>query len=331
VQNLQQLQNTASDLVQVLRRQPTLLDLEDPEVVEAVGIKPCHADFLREARIHRAVPMVVGDGLLGFICLGDRVKWQPFSFEELELLRTIAGQVAASLLNLRLSERLRQAKEMEAFQTVSTFFVHDLKNLAAKLSMTLKNLPVHFDNPEFREDALRLMSSSVDQINSICSRLSLLRQKLEIRPIEVDLNQVVTATLAGLNGALAGCVVENLQPVPKVSADAEQIQKVLTNLILNARDAIRGKGEIRVTTGTRDEWAELTVKDDGCGMTKEFLDHSLFRPFRTTKPKGTGIGLFQSKMIVEAHKGLLEVESREGQGSTFRVLLPVKYSIEQRA
>ena len=87
-------------------------------------------------------------------------------------------------------------------------------------------------------------------------------------------------------------------------------------------------GRSGVTTGTRNGWAELTVKDNGCGMSHEFMDHCLFRPFRTTKPKGTGIGLFQSKMIVEAHKGLLEVESREGQGSTFRVLLPVK---EQRA
>jgi len=326
--NLPQLQNETSDLLQVFRRQPTLLDLEDPGVVEAAGIKLSHADFLREARVHHAVALAAGDDLMGFIGVGDRVKGQLFSFEELDLLRTIADQVAASLLNLRLSERLRQAREMEAFQTVSAFFVHDLKNLAAKLSMTLKNLPVHFDNPEFREDALRLMSLSVDQINGICSRLSLLREKLEIRPVEADLNQVVTATLANLNGALVGCVVENLQPVPKVFADAEQIQKVLTNLILNAKDAAGGEGEIRVTTGTRDEWVELTVKDNGCGMTNEFMDHSLFRPFRTTKPKGTGIGLFQSKMIVEAHKGLLEAESREGQGSTFRVLLPVK---EQRA
>ena len=216
VRNLPQLQNGTSDLVQVLRRQRTLLDLEDPGVVEAAEIKPSHADFLREARIRYAVPVTAGDDLMGFISLGDRVKGQPFSFEELDLLRTIADQVAASLLNLRLSERLRQAREMEAFQTVAAFFVHDLKNLASKLSMTFKNLPMHFDNPEFREDALRLMSLSVDQINGICGRLSLLREKLEMRPAETDLNQVVKDTLANLNGSLAGCcLVEDLQPVPK--------------------------------------------------------------------------------------------------------------------
>ena len=82
-------------------------------------------------------------------------------------------------------------------------------------------------------------------------------------------------------------------------------------------------GEIVVSTGARDGWVELSVKDNGCGITKEFMDQFLFRPFRTTKTQGTGIGLFQSKMIVEAHNGIIEVDSREGQGSTFRVLLPV--------
>jgi putative PEP-CTERM system histidine kinase len=325
VRNFPQLQNGTSDLVQVLRGQRTLLDLNSPGGVDAAEITPSRADFLREARIRYAVPVTAGDDLMAFISLGDRVKGQPFSLEELDLLRTIAHQVAASLLNLRLSERLRQGKELEAFQTVAAFFVHDLKNLASKLSMMLRNLPNHFGNPEFRQDALRLMSLSVDQVNDICGRLSLLRGKLEMRPAEIDLNQVVKDTLSNLNGSLAGCnLVENLQAVPKLFADPEQIQKVLTNLILNAGDAVRGDGEIRVTTGTRNGWAEFTVKDTGCGMSHDFMDHCLFRPFRTTKPNGTGIGLFQSKMIVEAHKGLLEVESREGRGSTFKVLLPVK-------
>ena len=84
------------------------------------------------------------------------------------------------------------------------------------------------------------------------------------------------------------------------------------------------KGEICISTLSRDGWVELGVSDTGCGMSKEFMNECLFRPFKTTKPQGTGIGLFQSKMIVEAHNGLIEVDSRVGEGSTFRVLLPVK-------
>ena len=190
--------------------------------------------------------------------------------------------------------------------------------------MTFENLPDHFDNPEFRDDALKMMSRSVEQVNAICNRLSMLREKLEIHPCEIDLNQVVKAVLAECNGFSPGCLVEKLQDLPKVFADPEQIQKVLFNLVLNAGDAVGENGEIIVTTTTRDSWVELSVKDNGCGMTEAFMDHSLFLPFKTTKPKGTGIGLFQCKMIVEAHNGHIEVDSREGEGSTFRVLLPTK-------
>ena len=323
-QNLPLIQNGSLDLVQRLHKQSALIDLEEPADVNILELEQNHLDLFLEKRIRYLVSLSAGDDLLGFISLGDRVKDQSISFEASEILRTIADQVAAGLLNLKLSERLRQAREMESFQTISAFFVHDLKNLAAKLSMMFENLPAHFDNPEFRDDALRMMSRSVDQVNTICSQLSVLREKLEIHSVETDLNEVVTTMLAGLNGFPVGCLVEKLQPVPKVLADHVQIEKVLINLVLNAGDAVDDKGEIFVTTGMRDGWVELSVSDNGCGISQEFMEQSLFRPFKTTKTHGTGIGLFQSKMIVEAHKGIIEVESQEGQGSTFRVLLPMR-------
>jgi signal transduction histidine kinase len=78
-----------------------------------------------------------------------------------------------------------------------------------------------------------------------------------------------------------------------------------------------------VTTEQRNGWAVLAVSDNGRGMSKTFMEQLLFRPFQTTKSEGLGIGLFHSRTIVEAHNGRIEVESEEGKGSTFRVLLPV--------
>ena len=111
--------------------------------------------------------------------------------------------------------------------------------------------------------------------------------------------------------------------MPKLMLDGEQIQKVLTNLVLNAKEAIDEIGEIRVKTGRKDGWVVLCVSDNGCGMSNEFIQKSLFRPFKTTKKRGMGIGLYHSQMIVEAHHGKIEVESEVGKGSTFRVFLPV--------
>ena len=98
---------------------------------------------------------------------------------------------------------------------------------------------------------------------------------------------------------------------------------MLTNLILNARDALKENGRIEISTTQHNGSAILSVSDNGCGMSHEFLSRSLFRPFKTTKKGGIGIGMFQSKAIIEAHGGKIEVESELGRGTTFRVCLPV--------
>jgi len=110
--------------------------------------------------------------------------------------------------------------------------------------------------------------------------------------------------------------------LPRLMADSEQLRSVVTNLLLNARDAVGARGRIEVRTGTENGYAALSVSDDGCGMTTTFLRDSLFRPFKTTKKKGLGIGMFQTKMIIEAHHGSIRVKSDVGRGTTFQVLLP---------
>ena len=100
------------------------------------------------------------------------------------------------------------------------------------------------------------------------------------------------------------------------------MHKVLLNLLLNAHEAVNGQGEIHVSTEKRDGSVVLSVSDNGCGISKEFITQSLFRPFKTSKMRGLGIGLFQCKRIVEAHEGKIEVDTEEGKGSTFRIVLP---------
>lgn len=279
-------------------------------------------DFFSHAQIRYGVTLVASQQLLGFMTLGNRLTRGTFSVEDFDLLKTVADQVAAHLLNLRLSQRLLKAKEMEAFQTLSAFFVHDLKNLAAKLSLMVQNLPAHYDNPAFRDDMLRVISGSVAKMNAMCSRLSLLTQRLELHRTETDLNDLIRLTLAELNGSLHAALRQELSPMPPISVDTEQLQKVLMNLLLNANEAVGEHGEIYVKTEQAGRWVVLSVRDNGCGMSREFLTQSLFQPFQTTKSEGLGIGLFHTKMLVEAHQGRIEAESTEGLGTTFRVLLP---------
>jgi len=273
------------------------------------------------------VPLIGGEHWLGAIVLADRVRGLGYSAEEMDLLKCIGEQVAASLLKLRLTEEIMERKEMEAFQTMSAFLVHDLKNAASTLGLMLENLPTHFDNPAFREDALRGIGSAASRINDLINRMNALRHELRLKPAELDLNLVVTEALANLNGTLDTSLVTRFDQIPRISADRQQLQSVFTNLLFNARDAVGMNGRITVETARQGEWVALSVSDNGCGMTEQFIKNSLFRPFRSTKKKGLGIGMFQSKTIVEAHHGKIHVDSELGVGTTFRVMLPLKCQI----
>ena len=258
------------------------------------------------------VPLIWGGHCLGAMFLADRVRGLDYSAEEMDLLKSIGEQVAASLLKLRLTEEIMERKELEAFQTMSAFLIHDLKNAASTLSLMLENLPTHFDKPAFREDALRGIGSAASRINDLINRMNALRHELRLKPAELDLNLVVTEALANLNGTLATSLVTRFDQIPKISADPQQLQSVFTNLLFNARDAVGMDGRITVETARQEEWVALSVSDNGCGMTEQFIKNSLFRPFRSTKKKGLGIGMFQSKTIVEAHHGKIHVESELG-------------------
>jgi putative PEP-CTERM system histidine kinase len=320
---------TGVDFVQFMREQRLPIDLERRSNSKAQALKATYADYFRKAQSRYCVSLVAGQQLLGVMTLNNRLTRDPFSPEDLDLLKTFADQAAASLLSLRLSQRLLKAKEMEAFQTLSAFFVHDLKNLAAKLSLLLQNVPIHYDNPAFRQDLLRVISGSVAKMTAMCSRVSLLTKKLDLHPTLADLNELVQHTLTDVQDLVKVPLLQELHPVPKLLLDPEHLQKVVINLLLNASEAVNDRGEIHITTDTIDGWVVLAVRDNGCGIPKAFIERSLFHPFQTTKSQGLGIGLFHSKMIVEAHHGRIEVESEEGKGSTFKVFLPL--ARDQRA
>jgi putative PEP-CTERM system histidine kinase len=299
-------------------------DLEDAPGSWADDLRRLNpATFPQQGGRRWCVPLRSSGDLLGAIVLADRVNGAPYTTEELELLRCIGDQMASSLVNLRLSDEVARGRELEAFRTMSAFFVHDLKNATSSLNLTLKNLPVHFDDPEFRADALRGIGNTVRRIDDMIAKLSALRQRPDLVRVEADLNEIVHEALGVLDHRPEVEIAHDLAAVPSIRVDRDQILSVVTNLLLNARDALGSGGRIHVRTDLGGDRAVLSVADTGCGMTPAFLRESLFKPFQSTKSKGLGIGMFQSRMVVEAHGGTIHVESEVGTGTTVRVSLPV--------
>ncbi len=307
-----------------LRARSSPFDLEGVDEPWAEELRQLNPTTFPNGGHRWCVPLRAGEQNLGAFILADRVNGAHYTAEEVHLLQCIADQVTSVLLNLRLANEVALSRELEAFRTMSAFFVHDLKNTAASLNLMLKNLPEHFDDPLFREDALRGIGNTARRIDEMIGRLSALRQRPAFKPVEADLNQLVSEVLDGLDEMPHVELTKELQPLPKMLADREQIRSVVTNLLLNARDALGPGGRICLRTQHLGDSVVLSVADNGCGMSAAFLNDSLFRPFQSTKKKGLGIGMYQSRMIVEAHGGSIRVESETGKGTTFRVSLPVQ-------
>jgi len=307
-----------------LRESTSAFDLDVIDEPWAAQLRQLNPTTFTQGGNRLCVPLRAGQRAIGAVVLADRVNGSVYTVEELELLRCIGDDLTSVLLNLRLAAEVARGRELDAFRLMSTFFVHDLKNAATSLNLTLKNLPVHFDDPAFRADALRSIGNTAGRIDDMIARLSALRERPETIRVEADLNDLVNEVLTRISAIPNVEVEKDLRPLPLIFADREQIQSVVTNLVLNARDALGTDGIIRVRTETQGARVLLSVIDNGCGMTEAFLQESLFQPFQSTKKKGLGIGLFQARAIVHAHGGGMHVRSEVGRGTTFQVSLPAK-------
>jgi len=311
-------------IVSYIKKNPATFFIKDMLENEK-GFAQDIAPIIAATKVVLCTPLIVeGEEPVGFLLQGEDISGEPYRKDDLDLLKAIAGHAAARIKNIYLMKELIAIKETETFQQVSSFFIHDLKNLVSTLSLLVQNAEEHMSNPLFQQDAARTLRSTVSKMNAMISNLSILYKGLKVSPSSMNLNDLLEETLSALNGQVSSRIVRCMEDLPAIPLDGEQVRKVCLNLLLNAIEASPPAGKIEVRTFAKDGDVVLIIADHGCGISREFIQSSLFRPFQTTKPHGLGIGLFQCKKIVEAHKGRIEVESEEGNGSTFRVVLPLK-------
>jgi len=248
-----------------------------------------------------------------------------------EFLASMSGQLASALWFSRQSELAVEARQLEALHRLSSFLLHDIKNQVSGLSLVVENARRHMGNPEFQRDAMNVVERTVKSLRELMNQVSGVGRTLQPSPQPCAVVELVEGAMraagmaAGDNGGIWLDV--RLPGAEEAVIDRIMMEQVITNLLTNAREAMDGRGRIELEA-ERSRGADgcgelvLRVRDDGRGMSEEFVRSQLFRPFATTKPNGLGIGLAQCRAIVEAHGGRIEVRSRPGSGTTFVVRVP---------
>lgn len=267
------------------------------------------------------VPLATGEELIGFVVLGTPRARTDLNWEVNDLLKTAGRQAASYLGYMQATEALLETRKFDAFNRMSAFVVHDLKNIVAQLSLMLKNAERHKANPEFQQDMLMTVSHTVERMKQLMMQLREGTTPVNA-PGAVDLAEVIRRIERSKVGQ---------EPLPEfrvstrviARAHEDRVERVIGHIVQNAIDATRRDGRVVVTLKAERTFGVIEVRDTGHGMTSDFVRERLFKPFQTTKQGGMGIGAYESYQYVQELGGDIEVDSAPGEGTTMRVLLPL--------
>lgn len=273
------------------------------------------------------IPLLNEDVLIGFILLVRSDINKTYNWEDYDLLKTMGQQTAGYLELINVTERLAESRQFEAFNRLSAFVVHDIKNLVAQLSLVSTNAKRFRDNPDFINDAFDTIENSVDKMNRLLRNL-----RKDAIPGQTERKQIDLSTLI----VEVANLTTQQKPCPSVTvtennlfikADKDKITTVLQHLIQNAQEASDEDGKLELALIRQDNYVEIRIIDNGCGMDDNFIKTRLFKPFDTTKGNaGMGIGVYESREIIRSLGGRLEVESFPGKGTEFIITLPLSCS-----
>ncbi|MEH6716419.1 XrtA/PEP-CTERM system histidine kinase PrsK [Parasphingorhabdus flavimaris] len=275
----------------------------------------------RDEQAWVAVPLVHFDRLTGLMLLARPRVNRTLDWEDLDMLRVVGRQVASYLAEARSQESLSEAQRFDEFNRRMAFIMHDIKNLVSQLSLLARNAKRHAENPEFRADMIETLQDSADKMNGLLERLSQHNKAKQEEPKPVKVRELVQSIIEKKR------ILHDMQTTQiddlTVMADPVRVDQILGHLIQNAIDASTEGQPIFINARRRDLCVAIEVRDQGTGMSSEFVRSQLFKPFASSKQGGFGIGAYEARELARAMKGRLEVESAEGAGSRFTLILPL--------
>ena len=282
---------------------------------------------LCELGIESVLPIQRGNDVLGFLGISGEPDGN-WSVEDEQFLLSLSSQMSHLILTHELSQDLLISKEWDSFNQCASFVLHDLKNLATVQSMTLENAEHLHDNVDFVADAFATFNHTTDQMINLIASLSVRRGQFSLKQQPINILEVISHTFDELkidqrNGLSIHTEFPPMENLPAIRGDPDLLRKAFTNVILNAIQSLpSGEGEVDVAVFQDDaDTITTSIRDTGCGISPDRLE-SMFRPFRTTKENGLGIGLCHTRSIIEVHGGEVRIKSQLNAGTTVEIDLP---------
>ena len=227
-----------------------------------------------------------------------------------------------------LQERVRRSERLASLGRLAAGVAHEIRNPLSSIRGFAQFFQNRFKGQEKEQEYASVMVREVDRLNRVITELlDFARPKEPHRELH-SAGEILEQTLKVLESELAKkniAVEKKLEAsLPRILVDRDQLSQALLNLLLNALESMEGAGKIRISMESGGaEVLAISISDTGRGIPKEDLER-VFEPFFSTKRKGTGLGLAIVHQIVESHKGEIKVESRAGEGTTFRITLPIQ-------
>ncbi|WP_326533300.1 XrtA/PEP-CTERM system histidine kinase PrsK [Pseudorhodoferax sp.] len=267
------------------------------------------------------VPLIVGEELTGFVILASARADVDVNWEVNDLLKTAGRQAGSFLAQMQATEALLEVRKFDAFNKMSAFVVHDLKNIVTQLSLMMKNAKRLQGNPEFQQDMLMTVENSLDKMRQLM---------LQLREGATPTGTVHGVGLAAIAKRIArvaegrGRQLElDLEEQVVARGHDERLERIIGHMVQNAFDATDPPGRVWLSLRREVGMALVEVGDTGRGMSEQFVRERLFKPFQTTKQAGMGIGAYESYQYVQELGGKIQVDSELGTGTVIKILLPL--------
>jgi putative PEP-CTERM system histidine kinase len=315
-------EDAASPFCQFLVRSGWVIDLEQYRQAPQLYRDLVFPNWLMATpQAWLVVPLRVADELIGFVVLASPRTPLDVNWEVNDLLKTAGRQAAGFLAQMQATEALLEARKFDAFNRMSAFVVHDLKNIVTQLSLMMKNAKRLQANPEFQQDMLLTVENSLDRMRQMMLQL---REGSAGAATAADVDLAAALRRIESPALVKGRRLEiNAPERITTRGDTQRLERVIGHIVQNALDATERAGTVFVKLDRLGSQARIEVADTGHGMSREFISDRLFKPFQTTKQAGMGIGAYESLQYVQELGGTIQVQSEPGQGTRVVILLPL--------